>query len=82
MKDFLERNDCDDCGNNLILISRQHRLGNRERHLLSRTDDLRSTYHNSASVHLRQHFTDASIDFFELNHIRLECSMRITLYWP
>src|SRR6185369_16474451 len=57
----------------------QHRLSNRERHLLSGPDDLRAADDQAAPVHLCQNFADSGVDFFELDYVRLKSAMECSV---
>ena len=77
IKDFLKRNDRNYRRDDFLVVrATQHGFGNRERHLLSGTNDLRAADDDATSVHARQHLADACVNFLELDHVRLKCTMK------
>ena len=72
VKDFLKRDDRDDRRDDVLIVcAAEYRLGNRQRHLLSGTDDLR-TAHDAPRPFMRQDFAHARVDLFEPDHLGLK----------
>src|SRR5690349_20819548 len=74
---FLKRHDRDDCGHYFLIVwTTQHGFGDRERHLLGGTNDLRAADDDAAPVHFCQHLADAGVDLFELDGIGLKSAVK------
>ena len=81
IENFLERNYCHYRRYDILaLYSTKHRLGYRERHLLARANQLRSTDNRTASTHACQYFTYSLIDLIQLDYVRLKGAMDVPIY--
>src|SRR5688572_2508282 len=80
VKDFLKRDDRDDCRNDVLIIrTAEYRHGYRQRHFGSGANDLRTADDDAAAIHSRQHFADSGVDFFEADNLRLESPVERTV---
>src|ERR1041385_440787 len=80
---FLKRHDSDNGSHDLLIIcATEHWLGDGQRHLLSGTNHLWTADDKTAPVHVRQHFADALVNLFQLDHVRLKRAMQRAVDWP
>src|SRR6185436_5658206 len=83
VKYFLKRNDRDDGSHDVLIVpAAEYRLSDRERHLLSGANDLRPANNQTTTIHLREHFANTSVDFFQADHVGLEGAVQRSINGP
>src|SRR5262249_15144599 len=83
VEDFLKRNDRDHCCNDVLVVcTTEYGFRDRERHLLSRTNDLRPANYEATTIHVREHFANAGVNFIELDYVGLKGAVQSSINGP
>src|SRR6185369_9799375 len=83
IKNFLKRNNRHHGSNNVLIVcATEDGLGDRECHLLSRTNNLWAAHDKSTSVHAGEYLAYPGIHFHEFDHVGLERAVESTVDRP
>ncbi len=83
VEDFLKRNDRDYRRDHVLVVhAAEYRFRDRERHFLSGTDDLRAADNQTTTIHSREHFTNARVNFFQFDHVGLKRAVQSAVNRP
>src|ERR1043166_3343523 len=70
------------CNDLLIVLSAKHRLGNRQCHLLTGANNLRTAHYNATAIHMGEYLTDAFVYLVQPYDVELKGTVGFATYRP